>query len=517
MKYVTVQEMISIEKAADVAGCTYGDMMEAAGKGLAEEIQSRYHGFPNKSVTALVGSGNNGGDALVALDYLQTRGWKSTVLLCRERSQNDALLNRFLSGGGRLVDWTTGKCQVDEIDRELSGAELILDGVLGTGIRLPLREPIRTILSRVKERLSTVDPRPIVVAVDCPSGLDCDSGEVDPACIPADLTVTMAAIKKGLLEFPAYQYLGELCLVEIGLPVDLPEFNNIPREVITKDWVRSVIPERSPAAHKGVFGTALIIAGSVNYPGSVLLAGKAAYRSGAGLVTLAVPGSIYSGLIGALPEATWIRLDDAEGYLTRSGLTQIESALGRPTACLVGPGLGSEKTTADFLESLFALDTLPPLVLDADGLRHARGLTEWPHVIPVGSILTPHPGEMSTLTGLSVAEIQADRLGIAERFSREWNQIVLLKGAHTLIAEPGGRTKIYQGGDPALARAGSGDVLAGVITGLLAQGVSPFEAAAAGVWIHGQAGKLAAKKKGSPAAVLAGDIIKTIGSVLPGG
>jgi hydroxyethylthiazole kinase-like uncharacterized protein yjeF len=216
-----------------------------------------------------------------------------------------------------------------------------------------------------------------------------------------------------------------------------------------------------------------------------------------------------------LPEATWIWLDDKNGSLTGSGLPQIKAALGRPTACLIGPGLGSDKSTADLLGGILNLDSLPPLVLDADGLRLARGLQGWPKVVPVGSILTPHSGEMSVLTGLSVAEIQADRLGTAERFSRQWNQIVILKGAHTVIAEPGGRTKIYQGGDPALARAGSGDVLAGIITGLAAQGVTPFDAAAAGVWIHGQAGKLAAKKIGSQAAVLAGDIVRAIGDVIP--
>jgi NAD(P)H-hydrate epimerase len=264
-----------------------------------------------------------------------------------------------------------------------------------------------------------------------------------------------------------------------------------------------------------MFGTTLIIGGSVSYPGAAILAGESAYHSGAGLVTIAVPSVIYEGVIGTLPEATWIKLDDHNGAISESALSQIASSLERPTACLIGPGLGLEKGTADFLEGFFLLDCLPPIVLDADGLTLARGLKRWPGILPEGSILTPHPGEMAVLTGKTVKEIQADRIGFAERYSRDWNQVVLLKGAHTVIAEPGGKTRIYEGAEPALARAGSGDVLAGIIAGLAAQGLSPFDAAAAGVWLHGEAGRQAEKNTGSPAAVLAGDISRAIGEIMP--
>ena len=515
MKFVTVQEMILIEKAADAAGHTYEAMMEAAGKGLADEIQSNFGPDPGRVVTALVGSGNNGGDALIALDYLQSRGWKSTALICRKRPEADPLVHRFAENGGRTVDWWTGEIQNPDIDQEIIEADLFLDGVFGTGITLPLKDPTQTLLFRIKTRLEHSDKRPIIVAVDCPSGIDCDTGQVDPACIPADLTVIMAAIKKGLFEFPAYKYLGDIRLVDIGLPEQLSELKNIPREIITSDWVRSVLPARPVDGHKGSFGTVLIIGGSVNYPGAVILAGESAYHSGAGLVTIAVPSVIYEGVIGTLPEATWIKLNDINGAISTSALPQILSHLDRPTACLIGPGLGQDQETADFLEGLFLTESLPPMVLDADGLRLARDLESWPGILPEGTILTPHPGEMAALTGLTVAEIQADRIGIAEKFSCKWNQVVILKGAHTVVAEPGGKTKIYQGAEPALARAGSGDVLAGIVAGLVAQGLSCFDAAAAGVWIHGQAGKQAEKNIGSPAAVLAGDISSAIGEILP--
>ncbi len=515
MKFVSIEEMILIEKAANAAGHTYQAMMEAAGKGLADEIQSKFGTYPGRVIAALVGSGNNGGDALIALQYLQTWGWKTTALICRKRPEADPALHKYIDGGGNVIPWWSGDTDTAEIDQEITSPTLLLDGVFGTGISLPLRDPTRALLLKIKSRLEFADLKPIIVAVDCPSGIDCNTGQVDQACIPADLTVIMAAIKKGLFEFPAYSYLGEIKVVDIGLPRDLPELANIQREIITRNWVRSVMPQRPLDSHKGLFGTALIIGGSVKYPGAVILAGKAAYHSGAGLVTIAVPAEIYEGVISSLPEATWIKLDDANGAISASAVPMIVSNLGRPSACLIGPGLGLEIETGEFLDGLFQTKSLPPMVLDADGLRLSKGLEGWLNSLPEGTILTPHPGEMAALTGLSINLIQADRVSIAERYSREWNQIVVLKGAHTVIADPGGRTRIYQGAEPALARAGSGDVLAGIIVGLLAQGLSPFDAAAAGVWVHGQAGKQAEKKRGNPAAVLAGDISSAIGEILP--
>jgi NAD(P)H-hydrate epimerase len=230
-------------------------------------------------------------------------------------------------------------------------------------------------------------------------------------------------------------------------------------------------------------------------------------------VKIAVPESIYLGLIGALPEATWIALDDQGGGISSSGISQVTDALNLATACLIGPGFGRRDSTRKFLNDFFYLKDLPPLVIDADGLRLTSEIKEWVKRVPERSVLTPHPGEMAYLTGMAVTEVQEDRLGTAEKYSKEWNQILVLKGAHTVICEPGGRSMILISADPALARAGSGDVLAGVIAGLIAQGVPSFEAAACGAWIHAQAGMVASDLIGSPAAVLAGDICAMIGSV----
>ena len=230
---------------------------------------------------------------------------------------------------------------------------------------------------------------------------------------------------------------------------------------------------------------------------------------------MAVPESIYPGIIGTLPEATWLVMDDQDGGISSSGIPRIAESLDQVTACLIGPGFGGRESSREFLSGFYSLKDLPPLVIDADGLRLTSEIKNWKDQVPAGSVLTPHPGEMAYLTGLTVAEIQEDRLGTAERFSKEWNQILVLKGAHTIISEPGGRSMILISAEPALARAGSGDVLAGLIAGLIAQGVPSFEASACGAWIHAQAGSAAVELIGSPASVLAGDICELIGTVFP--
>ena len=514
MKLVSVQEMIKIEKAADSAGQPYAEMMEAAGQGLAVLIHEKFSILPEQSVTALVGSGNNGGDALVALDYLISWGWQATAILCGNRPGSDPLILRFLENGGRLIDCYQFENSISSFKEEISGSEVLIDGVLGTGIKLPLRKPLVQILGDIKTILEQIETTPVIVAVDCPSGIDCDTGDVDPACIPADLTVTMAAVKKGLLRFPAYNYLGKLEVVDIGLPAGLDELDKINREIVDPEWVRSKLPVRPLNAHKGTFGTSLIIAGSEHYPGAAILAGISAYRAGSGLVTMAVPRGIYQGLIKTLPEATWVKLNEISGGISEDAVSQIKSALGRPTACLLGPGLGTLESTGKFLEGFFQLEEIPALVIDADGLRLVSELADWQTRIPQNSVLTPHPGEMAVLTGVPSESIQSDRLEIAEKFAQQWGQIIVLKGAHTIIAAPGEKSRILISADPALARAGSGDVLAGLITGLLAQGVTPYAAAVSGTWIHARAGALAAKRVGSAAAVLAGDISSSIGQVI---
>jgi len=279
------------------------------------------------------------------------------------------------------------------------------------------------------------------------------------------------------------------------------------------------------------------VAGSVNYTGAALLAGQAAYRVGAGLVTLAVPSPLHAALAGQFPEATWILLPHEMGVIAADAADLVSKNTERATALLIGPGFGLEDTTAEFLDRLlsenpkssagkigFAQNArvkaskerpkLPPIVADADGLKLLTRIPHWNARLPAPAVLTPHPGEMSVLTGLSRDEIQADRMGVAKKFSQQWGHVVVLKGAFSVVAAPDGRTAVIPVATPALARAGSGDVLSGLIAGLLAQGMEAFQAAAAGAWIHASAGLDAKEKLGNSASVLAGDVLDSVVEVL---
>lgn len=535
MKYVSVAEMIAIEKEADASGHTYAQMMEHAGRGLAQVVHDAYAHLETKRILGLVGSGNNGGDTLVALTYLADWGWETAAYMVRPRPADDPLMERARQAGSTFFDVEVD-ARFQALTSALSEHAVVMDGILGTGMRLPLRSQVAKVLAFVNSTLVEMDSAPYIVAVDCPSGVDCDSGEIAPQCICAHMTVAMAAVKQGLLRFPAFNCVGDLRYIGIGLPDDLPAYDALQREVISKDWVRRVLPARPLDAHKGTFGTALVVAGSLNYTGAALLAGEAAYRSGAGLVTLGVPAPLHTALAGQLPEVTWLLLPHDLGVVAADAVKVIRENMARVTALLIGPGFGLEACTGEFLARLLGADPhkkqngfgfldskkgaalaegdFPPLVMDADGLKLLANIPDWPSRLPASTILTPHPGEMAALTGLSADEVQADRLAVAERFAAAWGHVVVLKGAHTLIASPDGRTAIIPVASPALARAGTGDVLAGVIVGLRAQGLDAYQAAAAGAWIHAQAGLLAADILGSTAAVLAGDVLAALVDVL---
>lgn len=536
MKLVTVAEMKAIEKEADSGGLTYAQMMENAGQGLTEVIEDLPVEDSEREVFGLVGSGNNGGDALVALTHLAADGWRARAYLIKRKK--DTLVERLERAGGEVIFADEDK-EFASLNAFIQTATIVLDGVLGTGIQLPLKNEVAKVLAEAQSILEQAEEPPFVIAVDCPSGVDCDSGEAAAECVPADLTVTMAAVKQGLLKMPTYELVGDLQVVDIGLPDDLPSLKSLQTEVAEENMVSVILPERPIVSHKGTFGTALVVAGSVNYTGAALLAGQAAYRVGAGLVTLAIPSSLHAALAGQFPEATWILLPHEIGVVSRDAAEVLLKNMARATALLVGPGFGTEDTTKEFIENLLMRKSaskkasmgigflqnkgegkgelsseLPPVIFDADGLKLLAKIKDWHKLLPAPAVLTPHPGEMSALTGLSVEEIQRDRQTIAGKFAKEWGHVIVLKGAFTVIASPDGHMTIIPVASPALARAGTGDVLAGLIVGLRAQGVGAFDAAVAGAWIHAQAGLYAADGLGTTASVLAGDVLNSISDVL---
>ncbi len=505
---VTVDQMRAIEREGDARGVTYAEMMERAGRGVAKAVMA--HTFARKSAVGLIGSGNNGGDGLVALEALAKNGWKGRAYLARPRPEKDILVERARKAGIEICA-AADDPDFKALDTWLSTSEVLLDGVLGTGVQLPLKPEVEIILEHVQGFKNL----PFVVAVDCPSGVDCDSGQASPATIPARLTVCMDAIKVGLLRFPAANLIGQLAVVPLGLPADLSALKEIRDFVACGAEAHSWLPERPANAHKGTFGTVLGVAGCEDYIGAAGLSAEAAYRSGAGLVRMAVMATVRNALAGQLPEVTWLTLPEKNGSIAGEASRVVLAHLERVTAMLIGPGLGAAEEAGEFIRQLITNKAqLPPIVVDADGLRLMTKMDRWYESLPSPSVLTPHPGEMSALTGLSTSEIQADRAGTARRFAAQWGHVVVLKGAFTVVASPDGTVYHIPVASPALARAGSGDVLTGVIAGLLAQGIAPFRAAIAGAYLHAVAGLIAERQTGQSASVLAGDILRALPQAL---
>jgi hydroxyethylthiazole kinase-like uncharacterized protein yjeF len=523
-RIVTVEQMRAIESEADRRGVSYDAMMDRAGKAVYDQAVRRSGPAAGKRVVVLCGGGNNGGDGLVAAVHFARAGSTVRVFLAVERRPDEPRLRAAAEAGCSVASAAVEAGHSDWM-HSLEEADLLVDAVLGTGTRLPLRPPVDGFLAAVRESLFRMNRRPYVVAVDCPSGMDCDSGETAPQIFPADLTVTLGAAKPGLIAFPAAEWIGRLVVADIGLPDGLDALKTPGPLLADSQLVRGWLRARPRDSHKGTFGRAIVIGGSIHYPGAPVLAGLGAYRSGAGLVTLAVPAPVYPAVVSVLPEATWIVLPEDIGAIAAGASDALAPEIAQAQALVVGPGFGRGKSTAAFLRKLLQqgrkariesgmvekadhanAGLLPPMIVDADALRILSGLPDWPAMLPPGSILTPHPGEMSALTGLSKDAIQKDRTGTAIQFARKWDAVVVLKGAFTVAAAPDGRCAIEPFATPALARAGTGDVLAGILGGLIAQGSESWQAAVLGAYLHGRAGELAAEHAGASDSVLARDV-----------
>ncbi len=533
-KILTVDEMRAIEKQADASGLTYVQMMEHAGRSVARWVEHVCGDLHGQRVVALCGVGNNGGDGLVAAHWLRLAGAQVEIYLLKPRPGTDENASRLVADGLALHVLRDDR-DSSELARALAAADVVLDALLGTGTRLPLKDPLPGLLADVAKALAAAPRRPLIVAVDCPSGVDCDSGAAAAETVRADLTVTLAAAKTGLLRFPAADLVGRLVVGEIGLPGGFALLEKAGLSMADPDMLRGWIPARPRSSHKGTFGRVVVVAGSVNYPGAALLSGEAAYRVGAGLVTLATPAPVYEVIVPRLPEATWMVLPDEMGVLSEPAAEVLEREMGEAQAMVLGPGFGVEKATAGFVRRMMSVGeaphparmgfgadhsaanagrTWPPMVIDADGLKLLSRIDGWWAHVPAGSVVTPHPGEMAALTGLSKEEIQADRIAVAQRFAKEWSLVVVLKGAFTVVAAPTGETAVEPFATAALARAGTGDVLTGAIAGLVAQGLPAWHAAVLGAYLHGRAGELAEEEMETSAAVLAGDVVQSLGSAL---
>ncbi len=560
VKIVSVAEMRAIEQAADAAGLSYAQMMDKAGRALADRVLDLLAGRPTTRIAVLVGPGNNGGDALVGGRLIAAESdHQVSFYLFKPRDESDPNFAAVRQAELFVADASNDQ-RYRVLKNLIASSDVIIDGLLGIGFRPPIEGEMEKFMRAVRESLNaarretshrTYQPpdnpatfpgvSPYVIAVDCPSGLDCDSGALDAATLLADETITFAAVKRGLVTFPGATAVGTLHVADIGLPENLPSRDTVPLDMPTGADIRARLPALPPDANKGTFGKTMIVAGSLNYTGAAALAAGAAYRVGSGLVTVGAPQPIIPILASHVPEATWLLLPHDMGVLAEGAAAVLREELNGYSALLLGPGWGREDATRDFLCALLMPESkqqaarhigfaplaasvqgasntetplLPPLVIDADGLNLLSKVDDWPTLLPAGTILTPHPGEMSRLTGLDRDQVQANRIDIALEKAQVWNCIVVLKGAHTVVAAPDGRAAVLPFVEPALATAGTGDVLAGAIVGLLGQGLPPFDAALVGGYVHGLAGKYAARRLKSARSVTAGDVLAALPEAL---
>jgi len=507
MRLVTAGQMRQLEESAERSGISTSLLMENAGLAAAQEAWMLLGTLESRVIAVLAGPGNNGGDGLVAARHLFDWGADARVYLVRSR-EPDANLAQLRERGLPIVTADQDP-EFHRLEELLAASHLIIDALLGTGQSRPIAGVLGEMLMRVAAaRGRTVPPK--LLAIDLPSGLNADTGALDALTPRADETVTFGVAKLGLYTLPGNHATGRIEVVDIGIPADAEA--DLPLSLMTPAWARDHLPHRPNDANKGTFGKVMAVTGSLNYAGAAFLAGAGAYRAGAGLVTLAIPASLEASLVPLVPEATFLPLAELDGALAPESLPELRRSLEGYDSLLVGCGVGHRPHTQDFIRSLLyerESDGLPSLVVDADGLNALAADDGWWRHFSAPAILTPHPGEFARLARMTVSEVQAGRVQAALDHARDWNKIVVLKGANTVVALPDGHALLSPFANPALATAGTGDVLAGTIAGLLAQGLEPREAAAAGVYLHGMAGELLSQRYGD-AGGLAGDLVRLL-------
>jgi len=505
MKVVTADQMRRIDQECIQAGLPVSVLMENAGKAVAEETRRILGAANQQHILMLIGPGNNGGDGLVAARYLHDWGAQVSLYLFGHRQEDDPNL-RLVKERDIVSIEVTGGEDLAGLDDRLSSATAVVDALLGTGKSRPLTENFSKVLEQVSK---AKDERPglNIIALDLPTGLNADTGAVEPACLYADNTITLAFPKVGLFNPPGLERAGKITIADIGIPSNLAEEINV--ELITPDWVRSVLPGRPLGANKGTFGRILVVAGSINYIGAAYLACSGAMRVGAGLVTLAIQAGLLPVLASKLTEVTFLPLPESgQDMISPQADWLIHQELGKYDVLLMGCGMGQNQSVVRLIKSVLLGEgvSLSQTVLDADALNTLADNPGWWQQLTGNVILTPHPGEMARLTGMTVEEVQSDRLGIVKKMAIEWQKTIVLKGAYTVIASPESQVKVNPEANPGLASAGTGDVLSGIIAGLLAQGLAPDEAAACGVYLHSEAGEMVRTRLGD-AGMIASDLL----------
>ncbi len=511
MKLVNSREMKAIDhnaiKEYGIAGIV---LMENAGIRCVEVIEEILGVTAGKTVVILVGRGNNGGDGLVIARHLLNAKAHVFVFALSppEVLPPDSRTNYeiFKNMGGQF-SLLQKEEDLDSLLLCLLNSDLIVDALYGIGFKGSLSEYEARLVDMVNWCNKPV------VAVDIPSGVDADTGLVHGAAIKATHTISFALPKIGLVLEPGKDYVGTLSIADISIPYKLLEDSRLQTNLITADMVGPLIKRRPAESHKGTFGHALLVGGSVGLTGAVVMASYAALRCGAGLVTAALPESLVPVVDGVMTEVMTSPLPETgQAVVGLEALAILDNLMNTVSVGAIGPGMSDHSEAAAVLQHILQHSGIP-LVIDADGLNALAGNTEVFKQRQVPIVLTPHPGEMARLTGKSIAEIQSHRLAIARQYALEWGVTLVLKGNKTVVADPAGNLFVNIIGNPGMATAGSGDVLCGIITGLIAQGLKATEAAVAGVYLHARCGDQVAEHKGQRGLV-AGDLIAALPDIL---
>jgi hydroxyethylthiazole kinase-like uncharacterized protein yjeF len=489
-------------------------LMENAGAAVADLISERFGAA--RRIVVLCGKGNNGGDGFVVARRLWARRPEVLLLGRRADVKGDARvhLGAFERSGGVLTEAATDD-EWNGVRDRVRGADLIVDALLGTGLQ---NEPSGIVVRAIEELVGLgVPPRIPVIAVDIPSGVPSDSGEIAWPTVSATCTVTFAAPKRGHVLAPASERCGELTIADIGVPASL--LAQAPLFLLEARDVAVVLPPRAAAAHKGDFGHVLVIAGSVGKTGAAALCSTGTLRAGAGLVTVATPESAM-GLLGSVlrSEAMMEPLPLTDGgQLGKDAITRALALAETRDAVVIGPGLGQGPEVKTFVREVIA-GCARPMVIDADGLNAIAPGTKGAGALGLlrraaPTVVTPHPGEMARLAASSTALVQRRRVETACSLANDSGATVVLKGHRTVVAGGDGRAAVNPTGNPGMATGGTGDVLAGIIGALLARGTAAWPAAAAAVYLHGLAGDLAVRARGQDA-LLAGDLVEMLSAAI---
>lgn len=507
MKVLTAAAMQELDRRtiAD-AGIPGAVLMENAGRGVADTVVQRYPELFPGPVLILCGRGNNGGDGFVIARHLHTAGWSVQLILLAERGalSGDAgiMLGMFEQSGGVVSEAADVTTLADAL-AEAAGCRLCIDALLGTGFA---RSPEGVLAAAI----DWLNRQPVpVVAVDLPSGVDASTGGIPGVAVQAALTVTFAFPKVGLVSYPGAGYAGEVVTVPIGIPAAVSASAADDLLLVDAGEARSLLPPRPADGHKGTFGHLLVMAGSLGKSGAAVMAAEAGLRAGAGLVTLACPAGMQQVAAAHLIEVMTAPLAEVDGVVSLQAMEELLALSVGKQAVAIGPGLGTTGE-AGALVRRFLKETALPVVVDADGLNaldgHHEVLAQRRNRL---TVLTPHPGEMARLSGRSVTEIQNDRIGAAREFATAHGVVLVLKGARTVTAFPDGRVRINGSGHAGMASGGMGDVLTGLLGGLLAQGMEAGAAAALGVYLHGLAGDRLRQHYGD-AGLLATDLLREL-------